>query len=176
VVLVGLVGAAAWLLLARPEFVEPPTPAELGVETTPPEPQPLTLYFGDREGKALVAEQRDLVVEGSTEARVEAALAGLADGPQNGDAVRTLPAEARVRRVFLDEGNATLYLDFDPALVTHHPGGSAAEHGTLGAIVRTIGTNFPDVARLQILVDGQPVETLAGHFDTSNPIEIRSWR
>lgn len=173
--LTGIVGAAAWLLLAKPQLVEPPTPAELGVEVSAPTAPTMTLYFGDRQGKNLVTEQRDVVVEGGTEARIEAALWALAAGPQIGDAVRTLPAAARVRRVFLDEDDATLYADFGPALVTDHPGGSAAELGTLGAIVRTIGANFPDVARVQILVDGQPVETLAGHFDTSKPIEIHSW-
>ena len=46
------------------------------------------------------------------------------------------------------------------SLVTQHPGGSAAEWATLAAIVRTIGSNFPEVARVQVMVDGQPLETL----------------
>jgi len=32
------------------------------------------------------------------------------------------------------------------------------------------------VARLQLLVDGQAIDTLAGHFDTSKPIEIDDWQ
>ena len=88
----------------------------------------------------------------------------------------TLPPGTRLRQAFYDDDSATLYLDFRPELVTRHPGGSAAEYFTLSSIVRTLGTNFPEVARVQILVDGQPIESLAGHFDASKPIEIATWQ
>lgn len=171
-----LVGAGAWILRAPHDLVEPPTPEELGVEEPRLVVRPVMLYFGDRSGRSFVTEERDLAVEGPVEARMEAVLRALVEGPGDGDAVRTLPAEAAVRRIFFDDETATAYADFDPALVTRQPGGSAAEHATLAAIARTLGANFPEVARVQILVDGEPVESLAGHFDTSKPLEIATWQ
>jgi spore germination protein GerM len=97
-------------------------------------------------------------------------------GPDAARAVRTVPAETQLQKVFWDADTATLYLDFTPALVTRHPGGSTAEYATLASLVRTLGADFPEVTRVQLLVDGEPVETLAGHYDTSQPIEIGSWR
>ncbi len=82
----------------------------------------------------------------------------------------------RLEQTYFADETSTLYLDFSPALVTQHPGGSAAEYHTIRALVRTIAANFPDVARMQILVDGQPIDTLAGHYDTSKPIAVTDWQ
>jgi hypothetical protein len=67
-------------------------------------------------------------------------------------------------------------VDFNTALVTQLPGGSAAEFHLLGALVRTVGANFPEVTSVQILVDGQPVDSLAGHYDTSGPLRVAAWQ
>ena len=55
-------------------------------------------------------------------------------------------------------------------------GGSAAEYYSISALVRTLGANFPEVRAVQILVDGQPVDSLAGHFDTSGPLDVATWQ
>jgi spore germination protein GerM len=136
----------------------------------------VTLYFGDREARGVVAEEREVEAGGSLDARIAAVIRALIEGPQGGDGVRTLPADTQLRRVFLDDEEETVYLDFDPALVTHHPGGTAGESITLDSIVRTLAANFPELARVQLLVEGEPVETLAGHVDTSQPIEIATWK
>lgn len=174
-----LVLAAAWLLFwpragldlepVRPRLAgERPAP-QLGTRS-------VVLYFGDARGESQVAERREVPVGASIEARIEAVLGALVDGPDQREALGTLPRDARVRRVFYDDESATAYLDFPPALVTEHPGGSAAEYHTLSSIVRTLGSNFPEVERVQILVDGEPIASLAGHFDISQPIVIATWR
>jgi spore germination protein GerM len=134
-----------------------------------------TLFFGARDGRRLVPEQRDLVCASGLDQWCEAAIRALVDGPREGDAVRTLPVGTMLHRVFYDENAATVYLDFAPSFVTRHPGGTAAEWATLGCIVKTIGANFPAIARVQFLVDQQPVESLAGHFDLSVPVEVATW-
>ena len=40
---------------------------------------------------------------------------------------------------------------------------------TVGAIVNTL-TEFPDVEKVQILVEGKKVSTLFGHLDVSDPL------
>ena len=137
---------------------------------------PTTLFFGSQNGTQLVSEQREVTSGPGLDEWCAAAIRALVEGPQEGDAVRTLPAGTILRRVFYDEDEATVYLDFAPSLVTGHPGGSTAERATLGCIVKTIGANFPAVARVQILVDQQPVESLAGHLEIASPLEIATWQ
>ncbi len=49
-----------------------------------------------------------------------------------------------------------------------HPSGIAVETLTLLSIVGTLHANFPDIAQVRFLVDGQPRDTLAGHADLSH--------
>jgi hypothetical protein len=167
-------GAAAWLFTSPPE---PESASELGQpgDAVPGATLRAVLVFADAEGRTFVNEEREFPVPVDRGGRIAATIRALVDGPEEG-ATRTLPEEAKLRRVFLDEETATVYLDFDPGLVVRHPGGTTAEALTLGSIARTLGANFPDVARMQLLVDGEPVETLAGHYDTSQPLEIAAWR
>ncbi|MFQ5600935.1 MAG: GerMN domain-containing protein [Candidatus Krumholzibacteriia bacterium] len=175
--LVVLVGAACWILFwphagLAPESEPVPIerrPAAVGV-------RPVVLYFADREARSLVTERRDVPFAETLEERVEATLHALLQGPDQQGGVPVLPRNARVTQAFYDDETATLYLDFNAALVTQHPGGSTAEYYTIGALVRTVAANFPQVVSLQILVDGQPIDSLAGHFDTSKPIDIASWQ
>ncbi len=171
-----LVGVAVWLLFWPRKGGEVLVPSSATPATEPQSTRPVVLYFADRDARALVSERREVPDARTLEGRVEAALQALAAGPDQPEAVPALPAETRVHEAFFDDTTATLYLDFNTALVTHHPGGSAAEYFTLDAIVRTLGANFPEVARVQILVDGQPIDSLAGHFDTSKPIDVRAWQ
>ena len=39
----------------------------------------------------------------------------------------------------------------------------------IGSIVNTL-TDFPEVKKVQILIDGASVETLSGHLDLSEPL------
>jgi len=167
----------AWLLFS-PRAIEPPEAplATAGDASAGAAPGSATVYFGDRLGRALVSERRDVVAGSTLEARVKGVVAAMAEEPETQGAVRVLPPAARLGRVFHDADSATLYLDFSPELVTQHPGGSTAEWATLAALARTVSANFPEIARLQLLVDGQPVETLAGHFDTSQPLDLATWQ
>ena len=138
--------------------------------------QSVQLYFADAQAQNLTSESRKLDFGEGLEENVQATVAALASGPQQEGNVAVLPREARVEQVFFTEATRTLYLDFNKALVDQHPGGSTAEYLTLGALVRTIAANFPQVANLQLLVEGQAMDTLAGHFDTSKPIEVADWQ
>jgi len=57
----------------------------------------------------------------------------------------------------LEDGLCTVDLSKD--FVDNHSGGSAGELMTLGSIVNTL-TEFPEIDRVQILVEGQAGETL----------------
>jgi spore germination protein GerM len=123
-----------------------------------------------------VTERREIPVGAMLEERVEATLRALIAGPDQQGALPVLPREAQVMQSFFDEETGVLFVDFNTALVTQQPGGSTAEYYSLSALVRTLGANFPEVTAVQILVDGQPIDSLAGHFDTSKPLDVATWQ
>jgi hypothetical protein len=45
---------------------------------------------------------------------------------------------------------------------------------TLRSIMQTLVTNVPEIKRVQILIGGREVETLAGHLDIRRPLDT-SW-
>ena len=172
-----LLGAAAWLLFWPHTVLEPgDEPAVLERSAPTAGMRPVVLYFADRDARALVTERREVPFGDSLEESVESTLRALLAGPENRKGVAVLPSQVRLEQTYFNDETATLFLDFSPALVTQHPGGSAAEYHTIRALVRTIAANFAEVARVQILVDGQPIDTLAGHYDTSKPIAVADWR
>ena len=54
---------------------------------------------------------------------------------------------------------------------TNHPGGALDELFTIYAIVNALTVNLPAITRVQILVDGKEVDTLAGHVDLRHPLQ-----
>ncbi len=83
--------------------------------------------------------------------------------------LQSIPADTKLRTLFItDTGEA--YVDFSPELSSKHPGGSLSELLTVYAIVDTLTVNLPAIVRVQILVDGKEVDTLAGHVDLRRPL------
>jgi len=56
-------------------------------------------------------------------------------------------------------------VDLSTSFVEAHPSGIEPETLTLLSIIGTLHANFPQVAQVRFLVDGQPRDTLAGHAD-----------
>ena len=53
-----------------------------------------------------------------------------------------------------------------------HPSGIESEDLTLRAILATLHANFPEIAQVRFLVDGQTRDTLAGHADLTQPYAV----
>jgi spore germination protein GerM len=77
-----------------------------------------------------------------------------------------IPKETRVLNVSVKDFVA--YPDFS-AEITRLSVGSQGEALVVAAIANTL-TKFPEVERVQILVEGKKVESLAGHVDISQPV------
>jgi len=125
------------------------------------------LYFANRKGHFLQAEQRKIEVKGTSSA-VEVIIRILIDGPDNVNLVSAIPAGSQLLHTFVtDEGTA--YLNFSSELSRLHPGGVTAERLTLYAIVNSIVLNLEEVERVQLLLEGEPTSTLSGHLDIRHP-------
>jgi len=97
------------------------------------------------------------------------ALEELLAGPEPGSMLtRPLPEGVRVINLTVDEnGLATVDLSREVAELNV---GARLEQLAVGAVVNTL-TEFAEIDRVQILVGGQTVETLAGHVDITEPLE-----
>ena len=173
--LVVFVIAAAWFLfIGLPRFYAART-AEVAASAAQPVAATgsatrkitATLFYVAEDGMALVPVQRE-VGFGATPAEqariiVEAQLA--AAPPQ----VSAIPAGVTLREVFITErGDA--FVDLSPDITTKHPGGSLDDIFTVYSIVNALTVNLPAIQRVQILVDGKEVDTLAGHVDLRHPL------
>ena len=127
----------------------------------------LTLWFASPQEDALISEKRRVQLTATSVDRARAALQELIAGPKTA-ALRTLPAEVKVREIFIDE-QGTAYADFTEALSRNHPGGPWSEMLTVRSIIQTLAANIPQVKRVQILIEGREFDTLAGHIDIRRP-------
>jgi spore germination protein GerM len=128
-----------------------------------------TLYYVSDDGLSLVGVQRE-VPFGETvldQAR-QIVAAQLAPAP---DAlVSAIPAATTLRGLYLtDRGDA--FVDLSVEVRQQHTGGALDELFTVYSIVNALTTNLPAVARVQILIDGKEVDTLAGHVDLRHPLQ-----
>jgi spore germination protein GerM len=130
----------------------------------------LQIWFASRQEDALVAEKRRVPLNPTPVDRARASLQELIAGPKS-DAARTIAAEVKVRELFIDN-QGTAYVDFSEALSQTHPGGPWAEVLTLRSIMQTLAANVPEIKRVQILIEGREVETLAGHVDIRRPLDM----
>jgi spore germination protein GerM len=128
----------------------------------------VTLYFSDREAEHLVGEKREIKKREDIEDEAQEVIRELIRGPR-GPLLKTLPSETKLLSLRLDE-KGIAKVNFNRSLSRNHPGGSSAEMMTVYSIVNSLVLNFPEIRRVQILMEGQGIETLAGHLSLSQPI------
>ncbi len=125
---------------------------------------PVKVYFGTHDGRYVVAEVHSLKNDSQL---MQRALEVMAAGPTNTELVAVIPKATQVRSVVVRD--KTAFVDFSSEIAKRGFGGSATEILAVGAIVNTL-TEFPDVERVQILVEGKKVDTLFGHLDVFDPL------
>jgi spore germination protein GerM len=145
-----------------------PTERNAGI----PAGEEITLWYPPLQQDALVAEKRRISPAATTVERAKLILIELIAGPRS-DALRTLAAEVKVRELFIDD-QGTAYVDFSEALSLQHPSGAWSEMLTIRSIVQTLAANIAEIQRVQILIEGREVDTLAGHIDIRRPF-ASSW-
>lgn len=119
------------------------------------------VYYASMSEDNLVAQY--LSGQGTIEQRIEALLAN----PQDTGLRSVLPTGTQVVNYVLE--GETLIVSFSHHLVTNHPGGSFGELITVYGIVNTL-TEHPKVSKVQILIEGEVMETIAGHVSLLEPL------
>jgi len=131
------------------------------------------LYFGSEDGTELVEATRDIMASSEPSALLASIMRELVAGPA-GKGISTLPSGTQIRSAYTAE--RTAYVDFSRELKSDFTGGSTEEYLIVASIVRTVSANFPDVTRVQILVEGSCVDSIGGHYDLTEPLSVYDWQ
>jgi spore germination protein GerM len=132
----------------------------------------VTLFFSEEEGEYLVEEKREILKTGRFEEEAKETVVELIKGPK-GRLIPALPPHTRLLTLRMDQ-NGVAKVNFDQTLSKEHPGGSSAEMLTLYSIVNSLTLNFPQIKRVQILIDGKEAESIAGHISLKQPVSFNS--
>ena len=122
----------------------------------------IKLYFPNDSGDGLGS----VKVSVPTDDRYTAAVKELVAGTKEPGLTGIFPKGVTVRSVKVADGLATV--DFSEALTHNFVGGSTGEQMLVSALVNTL-TEFPEIERVLLTVEGERIETIAGHLDTSEP-------
>lgn len=125
----------------------------------------VNVYYPRNDGTGLLPVSRTVKLE--KDDKYTAALKSLLTGTKEKGQTNVIPKKAKLRSVTVKDGVATA--DFSKELQQNFSGGSTGEEMLIGSIVNTL-TDFPEVKKVQILIDGASVETLSGHLDLSEPL------
>jgi spore germination protein GerM len=170
-----LIGLLAWGVMRTLERLAGIQPAPERVAVEPAAPPPgvpritAKLFYGSADGDALVAVQREVALaEGTVPQAREILEAQLQTAPEP---YATVIPEGTLLRAFYTTERGDAFVDLSPEVSTKHSGGSSTELLTVYAIVNAVAANLPTIQRVQILIDGREVDTLAGHVDLRRPLE-----
>lgn len=128
----------------------------------------ISLLFGSTDGQGLGTELRKVRKKDTTLHQIKQLIDELIRGP-NAVLVRTIPEGTKLNSVYL-LSDGTLVIDFSREIQTLHTGGTTGEILTVYSIVNSVTMNFSQVETVQILIDGDEVETLVGHLDLEQPL------
>jgi spore germination protein GerM len=172
--LIAIVVAAAGVTWALMRIFLPKPSAAPAATVTAPAPTETahitaTLYYGSSDGRALVPVRRDVPAATSVVDQGRQILGvQFQDAPQ--PYVQVIPKGTKLRAFYVTE-RGEAFVDLSGDVVSAHPGGSLTELLTIYAIVNAVTTNLPAVQRVQLLVEGKEVDTIAGHVDVRRPLE-----
>ncbi|MDA8234766.1 MAG: GerMN domain-containing protein [Clostridia bacterium] len=127
----------------------------------------IVLYFTNSGGESLVKENRTIPkVQGLARASIEELL----KGPQGSSKLKNpIPKGTKLRDINIKPDGLAI-VDLSREFKVNHPGGSGSEILTVYAVVNTL-TQFQSVSKVLILIEGEGLESLAGHVDISKPLQ-----
>lgn len=147
------------------------TEVEEQKEAVAPEKQAveLTLYFSDDQAMYLVPVQTKAMLKDTrTETLARVVVEKLIAGPADDSLQPTIPAEAKLLTVKVD--NKIAVLNFNQDFVNKHPGGSTGESMTIYSLTNSL-TELEGIDKVAFQIEGQNIETLKGHLDLTRPVE-----
>jgi spore germination protein GerM len=163
-----------WLVLTKlPSLLmtspgDQPAPTSTGV-TGEARKIHVTLFYVADNGSELVLSNAEVPFGDTAAEQARRIVEAQVQAPPQGT-LSAIPAGTKVRAVYLSPRNEA-YVDLSGEVSRGHTGGSLSEALAVFAIVNAVTVNLPDVTAVQILIDGQETDTLAGHVDLRHPLK-----
>ena len=129
----------------------------------------ISVYYPDVNATGLVAVTK--TVKAQETEKYKAAVEALLAGTDDKNLTAVFPKKTKLRKVSVSGG--VVKVDFDKNLTSGFVGGSTGEEMLVGSLVNTL-TEFPEIKKVQILVEGKEIDSLSGHLDLSRPVERMS--
>ena len=170
VVLLVLAGLACTAPEAQPDDARESTaPSDQAPAPDVVEQVDATLYYASADGAWLVPTRQEVPLASDTLAQGRQLLeAQLGDAPDG--LISVFPAGTRLRGFYVTDRDEA-FVDLSSEIAAAHPGGALREQLTVYAVVNAVTSNLPTIQRVQILIGGREVDTLAGHIDLRWPLE-----
>ena len=127
----------------------------------------VTLFYLSGTGNMLSPEEREIPFANSLQEQAKQVLQQLLAGSRSGRG-SAIPSGVELRGLFITQ-QGLAFVDLSQELIANHPGGTCAEELTVYSLANTLIANFPAVKKIQILVEGREIQSLAGHLDLTRP-------
>lgn len=127
----------------------------------------VTLFYLSGTGSMLSPEEREIPFANSLQEQAKQVLQQLLAGSRSGRG-SAIPSGVELRGLFITQ-QGLAFIDLSQELIANHPGGTCAEELTVYSLANTLISNFPAVKKIQILVEGREIQSLAGHLDLTRP-------
>jgi hypothetical protein len=131
----------------------------------------VTLYVADDAAGELRARSAQIPLPGGRQQRAEELLRALLRIYQQPGTAHPLSPASDIRSIFLVDPGAAV-IDLNAAFADQHRSGILSEQLTVNSLVETLAINVPGIQRVNILVEGKPRDTLAGHADLSDTFDV----
>jgi len=132
--------------------------------STGQETMSVTVYSATKDAMYLVPEHHVIPKNAHP---AQAAMELLVAGTKDAQLVSVIPAGTKLKHISIKDKIA--YVDFNDKLVKNNTGGSTSEMLLVAAIVNTL-TEFNDIQKVQIMVEGKKIDTISGHMDIGEPL------
>ena len=167
-----VITSIAWEVWPRTVDLSLVRPRPQGTRSTSapaPERVRVRLFFPHDTKGTLVEEERDIPRRSVLADGVRAVLQELTRTSRQGAAASCPPA-VELRHVFLDSFGI-LYLDFNKSIEAMLTGNARCAALAVSAITLSLATNFSEVKRVQLLVDGREWSAQVGGMDLRRPLQ-----
>jgi germination protein M len=122
------------------------------------------IYFSDEQALNLVPEKRTIADEAKP---AQGIVQELIKGPEYSSLIKTIPDGTKL--ISLEIKDSVAYVNLSKEFKENNGGGSTGETMALYSVIDSL-TQLPEIEKVQFLIEGNKTDTLAGHYDISQPM------
>ena len=146
-----------------------PTPLSQNLSVANKVAPRIVLLYYEGPDMLLAAERRNVELPENAAAALSLVTKELIKGSVNAGVPRLFPTDTVVRGAYLVGDTAFVDIGGD-TLKAGWGAGSHTELMAVYSVVQTVMANFPEAKRVRLLVNGEQVETLAGHINLTKAL------